>query len=81
MIASVTDSSGRATHHAEHEIVIDASAKDVYELLADVQKWPLMFDLTVHGEIVERNGQDERIRVWSCGARKLRFARRPASIR
>ncbi|MGH3374106.1 MAG: aromatase/cyclase [Actinoallomurus sp.] len=66
MTASVTDSSRRATHHAEHEIVIDAPARDVYGLLADVQKWPLMFDLTVHGEIVERNGQDEQIRVWSA---------------
>lgn len=66
MTASVTDRSGRATHHAEHEIAIDAPARHVYELLADVQKWPLMFDLTVHGEIVERNGQDEQIRVWSA---------------
>ena len=25
-----------------------------------------MFDLTVHGEIVKRDGQDERIRIWSA---------------
>lgn len=66
MTATVTDSSGRATHHAEHEIAVDAPAQRVYEVLADVQRWPLMFDLTVHGEIAERDGQDERIRVWSA---------------
>jgi len=66
MTASVTDSSARATHHAEHEIAVDAPARDVYEVLANVRNWPLMFDLTVHGEIVERNGQDEQIRIWSA---------------
>jgi aromatase len=66
MIGSVIGSSGRATHHAEHAIVIDAPARRVYELLAEVWKWPLMFDLTVHGEIVESDGPDERIRIWSA---------------
>ncbi len=65
MTATVTDRSERATHHAEHEIVVDAPARESMSC-ADVQGWPLMFDLTVHGEIIERDGQDERIRIWSA---------------
>jgi aromatase len=53
------------THHAVHEITVAAAASRVYDLVADVTAWPAVFPPTVHVEVVERAGQDERIRIWA----------------
>lgn len=53
------------THETEHEITVDAPAVRVYELIADVEKWPNMFDPTVHAVRVEQDGESERIRIWA----------------
>lgn len=54
-----------AVHYAEHEITVSAPADRVYALIADVQKWPLLFGPTVHAEQVEQDGQSEQIRIWA----------------
>ncbi|MBV1855591.1 aromatase/cyclase [Catellatospora tritici] len=48
-----------------HEITVDAPAKIVYNLLADVTNWPRVFPPTVHIEQVEQDGDTERIRLWA----------------
>ncbi|MFI6736347.1 aromatase/cyclase [Nonomuraea sp. NPDC050451] len=53
------------THHAVHEITVAAPASRVYELVADVAAWPAVFPPTVHAEVVGRDGQEERIRIWA----------------
>ena len=49
----------------EHEITIAAPATDVYELIADVSKWPEMFPPTVHAEQAELMKDSELIRIWA----------------
>lgn len=49
----------------EHEIDVEAPAERVYALVADVGRWPEIFPPTVHAECVERDGNDELIRLWA----------------
>jgi aromatase len=78
MTESVPCSSANATRQAEHQITVDAPAERVYELIADVEGWPNMFDPTVHAECVESDGETERIRIWATanGAVKTWTSRR-----
>ncbi|MDT3395509.1 aromatase/cyclase [Streptomyces sp. B1866] len=49
----------------EHEIIIEAPAAEVYRLIAEVENWPRIFPPTVHVEVAERSGSEERIRIWA----------------
>ena len=52
-------------HQVRHEITISAPAAQVYEMIADVEKWPEIFPPTVHAECVERDGDAELIQIWA----------------
>ncbi|MCP2262595.1 aromatase [Streptoalloteichus tenebrarius] len=52
-------------HRTEHEITIAASASEVYQLIADVTRWPVVFGPTVHVEHLERSATRERFRIWA----------------
>ena len=74
------------TRHVEHEITIAAPAKDVYQLVADVQNWPQLFAPTVHVEHEARDERSELIRIWATanGTAKTWTSRReldPAALR
>lgn len=49
----------------EHEITVQASATDVYRMLAEVENWPRLFPPSVFVDYLERNGNEERIRIWA----------------
>lgn len=49
----------------EHEITVYASAADVYRMLAEVENWPRLFPPSVYVDYLERNGNEERIRIWA----------------
>jgi aromatase len=49
----------------EHEITVQASAADVYRMLAEVENWPRLFPPSVYVHYLERNGNEERIRIWA----------------
>lgn len=49
----------------EHEITVRAAAADVYRLLAEVENWPRLFPPSVYVDYLERNGNEERIRIWA----------------
>lgn len=51
----------------EHEIAVDAPAKQVYQLVCDVTNWPRIFPPTVHVEHLERGDTHERLRIWAVG--------------
>ena len=53
------------TREVEHEIAIEASAEQVYRMLAEVENWPLIFPPTVFVDYVTRGGDNERIRIWA----------------
>jgi len=70
----------------EHEITVSAPAAAVYDLIADVENWPLLFEPTIHVEYIEREAETERIRIWATanGAAKTWTSRRtldPQSLR
>jgi aromatase len=52
-------------HTTEHTIDIDAPAETVHGLLADVTAWPRLFEPSVHIEVIERDGDQERIQIWA----------------
>ncbi|GLX05379.1 aromatase/cyclase [Microbispora sp. NBRC 16548] len=54
-----------ATHHDEHAITVPAPAEVVYEVIADVTRWPFTFTPTVHAERLEQTGDEELIRLWA----------------
>ncbi|GAA0954574.1 MULTISPECIES: aromatase/cyclase [Streptomyces violaceusniger group] len=49
----------------EHEISVQAGARDVYRLLAEVENWPRLFPPSVYVEVLEREADQERIRIWA----------------
>ncbi|TDC54725.1 cyclase [Actinomadura sp. KC345] len=53
------------SHEAEHQITVQAPARRLYELVADVAEWPRIFPPTVHADYVERGDAQERIRLWA----------------
>ncbi|MFD4658736.1 aromatase/cyclase [Kitasatospora sp. NPDC058444] len=53
------------TREVEHEITVSATAKEVYRLLAEVENWPRLFPPNVYVEYLEREGDQERIRIWA----------------
>ncbi|MEU2582955.1 aromatase/cyclase [Streptomyces avermitilis] len=55
----------RTVREVEHEITVLAPATAVYRLIAEVANWPHVFPPTVHVEIVEHTGAEERIRIWA----------------
>lgn len=70
----------------EHEVVVPASADEVYALLFDVESWPTMFPPSVHTEVIERDESAEHIRIWATanGSVKTWTSRRqfdPAGMR
>lgn len=62
----------------EHSIEVTAPADAVYQLIAQVENWPILFPPTVHVEHAERGDRDERIRIWATanGEAKTWFSRR-----
>ncbi|WP_149179183.1 aromatase/cyclase [Streptomyces sp. TRM49041] len=48
-----------------HEITVDAPAETVYRLIAEVENWPRIFPPTIHVDHLERDGDQERIRIWA----------------
>lgn len=70
----------------EHEITVLAEATAVYRFLSEVETWPQVFPPTVHAETIEREGDEERIRIWATanGEPKSWTSRRtirPAELR
>ncbi|MBP0452329.1 aromatase/cyclase [Kitasatospora sp. RG8] len=53
------------TREVEHEITVQADAADVYRLLAEVENWPRLFPPSVYVDYLERDGNEERIRIWA----------------
>lgn len=52
-------------HRTEHRRVIAAPAPVVYELVADVTLWPVVFGPTVHVHHLRRAPAEERFELWA----------------
>ncbi|MGI5151557.1 aromatase/cyclase [Plantactinospora sp. CA-294935] len=49
----------------EHEVTVHAAGTEVYRLLAEVENWPRLFPPSVYVDYLERDGNEERIRIWA----------------
>ncbi|ARZ66344.1 actinorhodin polyketide synthase bifunctional cyclase/dehydratase [Streptomyces albireticuli] len=52
-------------HHTLHTRVVAAPADTVYTLVADVTRWPVIFEPTVHVRHLERGDGTERFHLWA----------------
>lgn len=62
MTGSLTSSETQSTTHT---VMIGAPAQVVYDFIADVTRWPYTFGPTVHAEVLETDGDTERLRLWA----------------
>ena len=53
------------TRTVEHSIDVAAPAQQVYELITNIEDWPVVFGPTVHAEYVEKSFDNELIRLWA----------------
>lgn len=60
------------TIETRHDITIDASADQIFDLLADVGRWSGIFPPTVHGRRVSGNEYDEVIELWATAGDEMR---------
>jgi aromatase len=51
--------------HSRHSLISGAPARELYELAADVTRWPAMFEPTVYVHHLERDAHTERFRMWA----------------
>ncbi|MFE1840179.1 aromatase/cyclase [Streptomyces sviceus] len=53
------------TREMEHSRVVRAPADRLYELVADVSRWPVLLGPCIRARQIERHGADERIELWA----------------
>lgn len=53
------------THSTVHSRVVAAPAAVVYDLIADVTRWPVVFGPSLHAEHRERTRTTERFQLWA----------------
>lgn len=58
--------------HTEHSIHVQAPAGDIYEVLADVETWPLIFPPTVHAVTREDADGHQLIELWAMAGGVLK---------
>lgn len=57
--------SGSRTHRTVHGRRIAAPADVVYDLVADVTRWPVLFGPSLHVDVLERSEHHERFQLWA----------------
>ncbi len=72
-----------AMRHSEHRVMVAADPDAVYEVIADVTRWPRIFGPTIHAERAEFDGRTEMIRLWATanGEPKTWVSRRELDAR
>jgi aromatase len=62
MTRSVT---GNRTVNTTHTVFVAAPPRAVYDLIADVTRWPYIFSPTVHVQRLYGSATDDRLRLWT----------------
>nr|P16560.1 RecName: Full=Granaticin polyketide synthase bifunctional cyclase/dehydratase [Streptomyces violaceoruber]CAA09656.1 aromatase [Streptomyces violaceoruber]CAA34267.1 unnamed protein product [Streptomyces violaceoruber]CAA34372.1 unnamed protein product [Streptomyces violaceoruber] len=52
-------------HRSEHTVTVAAPPEALYALVADVTRWPAVFEPTVHVRHLAREGRTERFEIWA----------------
>lgn len=61
-----------STHEMTHALVVDAPPEALYELVADVRRWPVVFGPSVHVRVLERHPDRERFQLWAVVAGEVK---------
>jgi aromatase len=59
-------------HTTVHSRVVSAPADVAYDLVADVSRWPVIFEPSVHVQHLERGARSERFRLWASVNREVK---------
>lgn len=51
--------------HTEHTLISSAPARELYDLAAEVNRWPAIFAPSVYVDILERTERTERFQLWA----------------
>ncbi|MET7690697.1 aromatase/cyclase [Streptomyces sp. NPDC005483] len=57
--------SAAVLHRTQHTLTAAAPAEVLYSLVADVTRWPAVFEPTVHVRHLERAARSERFEIWA----------------
>jgi aromatase len=68
MTSAATD----RTHRTSHETTVQAPARAVYDLVADVGRWPYVFEPTVYVSSTALGPGEERLRLWAFANGEVR---------
>lgn len=49
----------------DHDVVVDADVETVFDLVADVERWPQFHPSAVHAEVVHTDEKGELVQHWS----------------
>ncbi|WP_405845630.1 aromatase/cyclase [Streptomyces sp. NBC_01518] len=60
------------SHHTLHTTEIDAPARVVHDIIADVTRWPVFFAPNIHVEHLERGERTERIHIWATAGGEVK---------
>ncbi|QIS18462.1 aromatase/cyclase [Nocardia terpenica] len=61
------------TRHTEHVITVPDPADSVYNLIADAERWPVIFTPTVHVEYLSPSvGEEQRLRISAFAGRDVK---------
>lgn len=52
-------------HRTQHTLTVAAAADALYSLVADVSRWPAVFEPTVHVRHLEHSTRSERFEIWA----------------
>jgi aromatase len=60
------------TQYTDHHIAVEAPVDAVFEVVADVRRWPQFFGPTVHADYVTANDHEEEIHLWATANGEVR---------
>ena len=52
-------------HRTAHTQVVQAPPDVLFDLVADVARWPVIFGPSLHAEVLEDDGHQQRFRLWA----------------
>jgi C7-C12 aromatase (ARO/CYC) len=68
----------------DHDVVVDAGVETVFDLVADVERWPQFHPSAIHAEVLHSTGKGDLVQHWSLAGdsavrtwRTIRRADRP----
>lgn len=63
------------TIEAEHDVLVRASPGTVFDLIADVESWPVILPPAIHAERLSQGGDHDTVRRWMlAGSESVRSA-------